>query len=172
MSIVTRDRRNTQGGLTGILLKFAFLFLYLFRTRYVLKRGLAAFFMSSFLFFLAALSTTERSTIARVVSWNIGLNEFVNAEDVLVREETGYQVADGSMRLVFQESQNETAVLVVGYMRGGTTFLGDFLNRNKDAFYWYEPLPALFDARFSREKIRCRHLLCHMFHTNGTYRYV
>ena len=33
---------------------------------------------------------------------------------------------------------------MAGYMRGGTTFLGELFQRNPQAQYWYEPLGGFY----------------------------
>ena len=35
-------------------------------------------------------------------------------------------------------------VVMAGYMRGGTTFLGELFQRNPQAQYWYEPLGGFY----------------------------
>ena len=37
-----------------------------------------------------------------------------------------------------------TKVIAVTYMRSGSTFLGEILNQNENAFYWFEPLDGVF----------------------------
>ncbi|ELU07711.1 hypothetical protein CAPTEDRAFT_211936, partial [Capitella teleta] len=36
--------------------------------------------------------------------------------------------------------ENKKHVLLLTYMRGGSTFLGELFNQHPDAFYWFEPL--------------------------------
>ena len=74
------------------------------------------------------------------------------------------------MATLTKHNNHPTLVLLITYMRGGSTLLGEFFNLNDDVFYWYEPLPAIFDKLFSRRRMICRHLLCHMIHLNGTVR--
>ncbi|ELU17205.1 hypothetical protein CAPTEDRAFT_210492 [Capitella teleta] len=88
----------------------------------------------------------------------------------IVRRKYPFDFIDEEVTLPSQRTQNEISVLLLGYMRGGTSLLGEFFNLNGDSFYWFEPLPSLYDRKFSRERMRCRQMLCHMFHDNGTYR--
>ena len=43
-------------------------------------------------------------------------------------------------------------VLVVGYMRGGTSVLGELFNQNPDALYWFEPLAGLYSALYGTQR--------------------
>ena len=47
--------------------------------------------------------------------------------------------------ILFQHSPDGvTRVLLVTYMRGGSSVLGEAFNHNPDAFYWFEPLDGLY----------------------------
>ena len=46
---------------------------------------------------------------------------------------------------------NVSKVVLMTYFRGGSTFLGELLNQNQDAFYMFEPLLTPFDRWISRE---------------------
>ena len=63
---------------------------------------------------------------------------------------------------------NKTAILLVTYMRGGSSFLGEVFNQNKDVTYWFEPIAGVYDQFYSRQDKRCRGNFCHVFHENGT----
>jgi hypothetical protein len=39
-------------------------------------------------------------------------------------------------------------VLIVGYMRGGTTLFGEIFNRKYDHLLWYEPLDSFYMAHY------------------------
>ena len=43
-----------------------------------------------------------------------------------------------------------TPVLLFAYMRGGSSLLGEVFNLNKNAFYWFEPLAAVFDKIYPK----------------------
>ena len=38
---------------------------------------------------------------------------------------------------------------MAGYMRGGTTFLGELFQRNPQAQYWYEPLGGFYSYYYA-----------------------
>ncbi|WAR31660.1 CHST1-like protein [Mya arenaria] len=60
------------------------------------------------------------------------------------------------------EQTKGTDIMLVAYMRTGSTFLGDVLGRRQDVFYWYEPL---IKGR-SENYLRGADMLCNYFRPN------
>ena len=42
-----------------------------------------------------------------------------------------------------------TKVLILSYMRAGSTFLGEMLSQQQNAFLWFEPLDGVFGHLYS-----------------------
>ena len=76
----------------------------------------------------------------------------------------------GALSFLPPAGTNRTAVLLVTYASGGSTFLGEAFNLNEDAFYWFEPLPGVYDKLYPASHERCRSFFCHTFHENGSVR--
>ena len=57
------------------------------------------------------------------------------------------------IRVLLQKllSQNNSPknVLMVTYMRGGSTFLGELFKKNTQAIYWYEVAASFYADRFA-----------------------
>ncbi|WAR31661.1 hypothetical protein MAR_034203 [Mya arenaria] len=63
-------------------------------------------------------------------------------------------------RIVSQNSTGKgTDIMLVAYMRTGSTFIGDVLGRREDVFYWFEPLHKQRMLQY----LRGRHFLCNYF---------
>ena len=63
---------------------------------------------------------------------------------------------------------SRSAILLVTYMRSGSTFLGEVFNQNPNVFYWFEPLAAVYDKLYPGKNIRCKDTFCTLFHKNTT----
>ena len=46
--------------------------------------------------------------------------------------------------LVFQDGRGQGKVLLVAYMRGGSTFTSELFNQNDNATFFYEPLGGVY----------------------------
>ncbi|CAH1773183.1 unnamed protein product [Owenia fusiformis] len=94
------------------------------------------------------------------VDRNIGGTNGDNAETGFDNEKTGPDAATGfedagtgfedDQKLGHHNSRNllrvdTTKLLVYGYMRGGTTLLGDIFKTDPGAMYWFEPLTGFYD---------------------------
>ena len=65
------------------------------------------------------------------------------------------------------DMKTTTKVVLATYLRGGSTFLGEMLNYNPDAFYMFEPLLIPYDNWSSKlSKIGASSTM--YFYSNGT----
>ena len=72
----------------------------------------------------------------------------------------------------FENSQKKvTHVLVLAYMRSGSTFTGQLFNRNPDSFYWFEPVESIYTAMYGTS-FGLTLPLDIAFNTNGEFRCV
>lgn len=47
---------------------------------------------------------------------------------------------------------NVKKVMIFGYMRGGSSIVGETFGHDDKAFYWYEPLDQFYGAYFGYKK--------------------
>ena len=59
-------------------------------------------------------------------------------------------------------------VLLVTYMRGGSSFLGELFNQHEDAMYYFEPINGVYKALYGTEDDWNPLTITH--HRNGTER--
>ena len=76
-------------------------------------------------------------------------------------------VADVTLLPANGNLKSPVKVLLFTYYRGGSTFLGEILNRVKDAFYLYEPIAPIYSHIFGGNGNAVSY-----FYENGTERRV
>ena len=64
--------------------------------------------------------------------------------------------------------KKQKLVIIMAYLRGGSSFLGRLLSMNPDVMYWYEPLADIYNSfTLSRTMTLTLHVL---FNQDGTPR--
>ena len=66
--------------------------------------------------------------------------------------------------------RNKTFVLLSAYMRGGSSFLGQMIALNPNAFYWFEIVEPMYGAMMGLRLHSNTYDITH--HVNGTKRSV
>ena len=69
------------------------------------------------------------------------MTDFITAFSQDDFEKQSYHVPGGSQKRDIQP------VLLFGYMRGGSSWVGGLFDQNPEATYWYEPLDAFYSNR-------------------------
>ena len=90
-------------------------------------------------------------------------NIFLNILTVYIRLVTSANSASVMKNIPGRTSPNFTAVIILTYMRSGSSLVGDILQQSPEAFYIYEPLHTL--QHMSREDQRAN-----IAFVNGTFR--
>ena len=49
---------------------------------------------------------------------------------------------------IIRDPIKQIRVLVFGYMRGGTSLLGELLNQDRDTFYMFEPVDGIYSSMY------------------------
>ena len=60
-------------------------------------------------------------------------------------------------------------VIIVTYMRSGSTFLGQLFNQNPKAFYWFEPMDSVYQSMYGTKSGYAIPMDI-MVHPNGSFR--
>ena len=72
------------------------------------------------------------------------------------------------LKILSVPDPNKVKVLMVTYMRGGSSFLGELFAQNPDAYYMFEPLDAFYASMFGLGF--GNHPTELMMHPNGSFR--
>ncbi|XP_021351925.1 uncharacterized protein LOC110449396 [Mizuhopecten yessoensis] len=105
--------------------------------------------------FVSCFMSIAASTLCFAFLYMLYRPKVMTNVDVITIVEKAINRYFGDRGVLSSSNKKTSDILVIGYLRGGTTFIGEILGLRNDSFYVYEPLHKMAEFGYFKPGHEC-----------------